>query len=203
MCTSYGVGVPGQLFQMRGSLAAHGVGLQRQHDAKLRQQPTQPIDGGRARLDEPLARTVHHQLLLLLFGLHRHEQHVWPRHRLANGRRIRSVVLAAPPGAPVRRHELRRHQPHRVAELGELPRPVVRARTRLHPDQARRQRGDQLHKLRSRHRRLQQHRLALLVASVHSKHVLGQINSNGQNGHGLPLSTRLMRFATPIAMPLS
>ena len=34
------------------------------------------------------------------------------------------------------------------------------------------------------------------------KHVLGEIDTNGQNSHGLPLPNESMRFATPIVAPL-
>jgi hypothetical protein len=32
---------------------------------------------------------------------------------------------------------------------------------------------------------------------VHGKHVLGEIDADEDNGHGLPLWNELMRFATP------
>jgi hypothetical protein len=51
----------------------YGGGLQRQHDAELRQQSAQPVDGGSALLDEPLAHAVHGEQGLLIGRLHRHE----------------------------------------------------------------------------------------------------------------------------------
>jgi hypothetical protein len=75
-------------------------------------------------------------------------------------------------------------------------RPVVRPRARLHPDHARRQPGDQLVQLFARHRRANQFGLARLVHPVHRKDVLGQINTDGQNPHGLPLPNELMRNRT-------
>ena len=72
--------------------------------------------------------------------LDRHEAHVGPSHRLADRLGVVAVVLAA---LAIRRDELRRHQPHRVAERRKLPRPLVRAGARLHADQARRQLRDE------------------------------------------------------------
>ena len=37
----------------------------------------------------------------------------------------------------------------------------------------------------------------MLVDAVDCEDVLGEIDTNEDNGHGLPLSDELMRFATP------
>src|SRR6202171_4991732 len=55
-----------------------------------------------------------HQGRLLLFGLHRHELHRRPAHRLAQSFGIAPVVLVA---LDVSLHVLRRHQLHLMAEL--------------------------------------------------------------------------------------
>src|SRR3954454_11499011 len=52
--------------------------------------------------------------------------------RLADRFGIRSVVLVP---LDVGLHVLRRHQPHLVAQRTQLPRPVMRRRTRLHSHQ--------------------------------------------------------------------
>jgi hypothetical protein len=39
--------------------------------------------------------------------------------------------------------------------------------------------------------------LAVLVYSVDCKDVLGEIDADVDNGHGLPLPSELMRFASP------
>jgi len=41
--------------------------------------------------------------------------------------------------------------------------------------------------LGARHGRAHQRRLARLIYTVHRKHVLGEIDANEDNGHGLPL----------------
>ena len=40
--------------------------------------------------------------------------------------------------------------------------------------------------LAPRHARANEHRLAVLVGTVHRKNVLGEIDSNVQNGHDFP-----------------
>lgn len=130
-------------------------------------------------------------------ALDRHKAHLRTLHGFADRLRISRVVLTSLAAQAVRRHELGRDDAHRVAELLKLPRPVVRARARLHADHARRQFGDQLQQRISPDRRAHQHRLAFRIHSVHHKHVLGEIDPNRNNGHGLPLPSELMRFATP------
>jgi hypothetical protein len=82
-----------------------------------------------------------------------------------------------------------------VAVLGTQPRPVVRARTRLHCDRARRQRRHQLQQFGARNARALQFNFAKLIDAVHGKDVLGEIDSNAQNSHGLLLPMKLMNFA--------
>ena len=50
-----GVGVAGQILQVGRRLAAHDLGLLRQHDAEFRQQAADAVDGGGTGLDIPLA----------------------------------------------------------------------------------------------------------------------------------------------------
>ena len=55
----------------------------------------QGVHAHRALLDQQFAGLVRHQRGLLVFALDGDETHVRPRHRLADRRRIRRVVLAA------------------------------------------------------------------------------------------------------------
>lgn len=134
-------------------------------------------------LDEGLAGAVHHQLALLVQAFHRDEAHVGALHRLADRGGVGSVVLAALARHAVRRDKLRGHQPHGVAVRLEQPRPVVRTRTGLHADGARRQCDDQLQQPGAGHGRAHQLRPASLVHPVDSEDVLGEIDSNEQNSH--------------------
>ena len=60
--------------------------------------------------------------------------------------------------------------------------------TRFHADGARRQVGDQRQQICARNFRLDQRGLAATIYAVHGKYVLGEIDSYGDNVHGLPLS---------------
>ena len=51
--------------------------------------------------------------------------------------------------------------------------------------------------LRARHARAHQFGLARLVDTVHSEYVLGEIDTDGQNSHGLLLQ-ELMKICIPI-----
>jgi hypothetical protein len=161
-----------QRLQMPRRLVPHGGALERQHDAELRQQAAQPVDGGGAFLDEPLAHPVHGEQGLLLGRLHRHEAHGGAAGRLADGGRIVGVVLALPAAHPVRADELGGDQPRRVTEVEQPARPVVRTRTRFHRHDARRYGRQHLEQLLAPHAARQQH-LAGCIDTVHSKHVLG------------------------------
>ena len=44
--------------------------------------------------------------------------------------------------------------------------------------------------------RANEHRLAMRVHTMHSENVLGEIDPDVQNGHGLPLPSELMRDRT-------
>jgi len=64
---------------------------------------------------------------------------------------------------------------------------VVRAGAGLHADGARRQRRDQFQQLVARHLRPQQRGATALVDPVHREDVLGEIDADEYDGHGLPL----------------
>jgi len=186
------VGVAGQVFEVTAGFAPHGGGLERQHDAELREQTTNAVERCGSCFDEPLAGAVHHQALLLLDALDGDEQHVRANHGFADRGGVGGVVLGAPPRQPIGCDELGRHQPHGVTVRREQPRPVVRAGARFHPHDAGRQRGDQFRQLGPRHARAFELRLAKLIDAVHGKNILGEIDTNGQNRHGLPLPSELM-----------
>jgi hypothetical protein len=58
----------------------------------------------------------------------------------------------------------------------------------LHADGAGRKRGDQFLQSGARHRRAHQFGPAGLVDSVHRKDVLGEIDADEYDSHGLPLA---------------
>lgn len=79
---------------------------------------------------------MQHQRRLLLDGLDRNEAHARSRQRLADRRRIGCVIFLT---SDIRLHVARRHQPHRVAKLGQLTRPVSAV---AHASMPTRQRGN-------------------------------------------------------------
>lgn len=86
--------------------------------------------------------------------------------------------------------ELGRHQAYGVAEPLEFASPVVGTRTRFHANETWRQRGDDFEQLGMRHAGTQKYGLACGINAMHSKDILCQIDSDGENGsYGLPLPT--------------
>ena len=69
-------------------------------------------------------------------------------------------------------------------------------RAGFHANRARRQSRHQLQQLRPRHARALQFGFAGFAHAVHGINVLGEINTNSQDSHGLPLPYELMRVRT-------
>ena len=63
----------------------------------------------------------------------------------------------------------------------------------LRCDYARGQSCDQLIELGSRYPGLAHLRCAVLIDAMHGEHILGEIDAKGQNSHGTPLPSELMR----------
>jgi hypothetical protein len=124
---------------------------------------------------------------LLMFVLQRHQTHARARHRFADCSSIRRVVLAALARHAIRRDKIGRHELDRMAVLLEHAGPVMSARACFHANEARRQLCDQRRQLITRNTRLDQHRLPGLVHTVNGKYILGKIDSDSENSHGLPL----------------
>jgi len=173
--------------------------LQRPHarghgDAELQQQTPDAVDAGGAIGLHALAQAVHAQQALLLDALDRNEPHVRPARRLADRRSIVRVVLADVAFAAVRRSQMRRDDARVQAHRQQLARPVVRAGTDLHHDQAAswqlRAPGQELV---TAQRTVRQH-ATTRVHGLHLDHALGKIDAHtrrhtsGNLVHGLPLS---------------
>ena len=95
--------------------------------------PPQRVDGLRPLLRQKVARPEQHPLRLLLRALHRHEPHPRPRRRLADGLRVRRVVLLPlHERLHIRRRDDADLEPHRQ----QLPAPVVGASAGLHRHRA-------------------------------------------------------------------
>ena len=130
--------------------------------AVLGQVPAQGVDALRALAHQEITGAEHDAVRLLLLALHRHEAHARPLGRLADRLGIRHVVLL-----PL--HERldvgRRDQPHRVAQLAELTRPVMRPGAGLHRHHAGRLGGEEFEHLRP-HQALAEHHTAGRVCPV-------------------------------------
>jgi hypothetical protein len=86
-----------------------------------------------------------HQRSLLFPGFYRDEPHRWPRHRLADRRRIVRIVFAA---LQVGLYIARRHQLHCMTNGLQLAGPVMGRRTSLDANEAPRQTCEKLQHLR-------------------------------------------------------
>jgi len=107
--------------------------------------------------------------------LHRHETHRRPGRRLADGFGVGLVGLAAlHMGLDVRR----RHDADLMAERRQLPRPEMRPRAGLHPDEAGITMRKEVQNLAAAELALQ-HDRALRVDSVDLKDVLGIARQSG------------------------
>jgi hypothetical protein len=109
----------------------------RRDDADLGQVAAQAVQQLRSLRDQHLPRPVTHQGRLVLQRAHTDKPHRRPRHRLADCRPIRGVVLLP---TDVRLHISRRHHTRVMAKLDQLARPVMGRFGGLKPT---RQRGNE------------------------------------------------------------
>ena len=73
-----------QVFKVFVRFPAHGRRFERQHDAQFGQQAADAVDQGGALLYVALARAVHEQARLLLYGFERNKAHVGTRDRFSD-----------------------------------------------------------------------------------------------------------------------
>src|SRR6476469_2555265 len=122
---------------------------------------------------------MQHQRGLLIGRLDGHEPHRWTRHGLTDGGCIGSIILRP---FDIALHVARRHQTHRVTELGDVTRPVMSGSAGLHADQARRYLAKELDDLLAS-QLTGYHDFTCTIYAVHLEHVLGEINADGPNLH--------------------
>jgi hypothetical protein len=101
--------------------------------AVFEQVPAKSVDALGALTHQEIAGSEHDGVRLLLFGLDRNEAHARPRGRFTNGLCIGRIVLLPP---DERLNVGWRDQPHMMAQLTDLTRPV-RAGTGFDRDDAR------------------------------------------------------------------
>src|SRR5262245_42275349 len=126
-----------------------------------------------------IPRAMLHQLALLLGRLHRHKTHSRPANRLTARFRVNRVVLAA---LDVSLHVFRRHQTNLVTKLRQLTCPIMRRGTRLHANEAGRQRREELQHLTAP-KLLPDDDLLGRINAVDLKQVLGDIQTDCGNLH--------------------
>ncbi len=183
------VGIAGQIFEMGADVLAQAGDFLRQDDAEFGDQAADSVIRGGTLFDEALSRAVQGEDDLLVFFLDRNKAHVGAGDGFADGRGIGGIVLAAFAGEAVGGDELRRHQFDGVAVAPEQPGPVVGAGAGFDADQARGHLHDQRQQLIPCDLRLDQYGFAVFIDAMHGKDVLGKIDSNSDNAHGLPLSS--------------
>src|SRR3954453_10024214 len=145
----------------------------------------QRVDDLAPLTDEEVAGSKDHGRSLLRLALHGHEPHCWTLGCFADRLSIGHIVLLA---FNERLHVRRRDQSGFVAEFSDRASPVVRARARLHRDNAAglaRKEGEHLRAPEL----LAENDGARRARAVRLEHVLGQIQADGANlFHGrLPL----------------
>ena len=147
---------------------------------------------------EAFAQAVHAQHALLLDALDGHEVHLRPAGGFADRRGVVGVVLAAHTLAAIRADELRGDDARVQAQGDQLARPVMRAGTGFHGDDAARR---QLHAPGQKfvaHQGSAREHMPGRVDGMDLDHALGQIDPDAHGFtslndscnlfHGLPLS---------------
>src|SRR4051794_2565695 len=139
--------------------------------AVLGQVPAQGVDALRPLPHQQVADPEHNSVRLLCLLLHRHKAHPRPLRRFADRLSIRHVILL-----PLDKglHISGWDQPHRVAQLAKLPRPVVRPPTSLQRHKTGRLPREKLEHL-GPHQALAEHHPAGRIGPVRLKYPLRNI----------------------------
>jgi hypothetical protein len=121
-----------------GLFAAHDKALDsldafRDDDAEFAQVHRHGVDDLRLLAHQKLPCLAHHQKRLRVLALHRSKPHGRARHGFADFLSIGSISL---PALHIALHVCGLHEPRMMAEFGQFVRPVMRAGTGFHTDQA-------------------------------------------------------------------
>src|SRR3954452_7940692 len=142
---------------------------------ELGQVAPERVDGLGALANQQVAGAEHDGCGLLVRALEGYKAHGGTLSGLADRFGIRHVVLLS---LDERLHVRRRDQLHRVAELGDLAAPIMRAATGLHGHRAGRQRCQEREELAAAQLLAKDHR-ARAVSPMELKDVLGEIEADG------------------------
>src|SRR3954466_4312167 len=143
--------------------------------AELGQVTAERVDGLGALADQQVPRAEHDGGGLLVRALEGDKAHGGTLSGLADRFGIRHVVLLS---LDERLDVRRRDQLHRVAKLGDLAAPIMRAATGLHGYRAGRERCQERQKLAAAQLLAKDHR-ARAVSPMKLKDVLGEIEADG------------------------
>src|SRR6516165_12689521 len=154
--------------------------------AVFHQVPAKSVDALGALTHQKIAGAEHDAVRLLLFALDRNEAHAWPLRRFTDGLCIGGVVLLP---LDERLDVDRRDQAHMMTQLSDLARPVVRAGTGFHRNDAPGLRCYETEKLRASDALAEQH-MPGSIRSMQVEHVLRDV----QTDRGSLLHGRLLRW---------
>src|SRR6516162_3112934 len=154
--------------------------------AVFHQVPAKSVDALGALTHQEIAGSEYNAVRLLLFGLDRNEAHAWPLRRFTDGLCIGRIVLLP---LDERLDVGRRDQPHMMAQLSDLTRPIVRTGTSFHRDDAPGLRCEETEKLRASDALAKQH-MPGGIRSMYLENVLPDVQTDRVNlFHG-----RLLRW---------
>src|SRR6201995_1239602 len=154
--------------------------------AVFHQVPAKSVDALSALPHQEIASSEHDAVRLLLFGLDRNEAHVWPLRRFTDGLCIGGIVLLS---LDEWLDVGRRDQADMMAQFSDLTRPVVRAGTGFHRDDAPGLRCEKTEKLCACDALAEQH-MPGSIRSMHLEHVLRDV----QTDRGSLLHGRLLQW---------
>jgi len=120
---------------------------------------------------------------LRMFGSHRHETCTRSADRLADGRRIGSVILPTFVQSSIKRDQLRRHQSDRVAKPLELSRQEMRAGSGFYANHVGRNSGDNAEQFLPVDLLPRQNRLTECIDGMDSENLFCRIDTNSHNRH--------------------
>src|SRR4051794_4158878 len=152
----------------------------RSNDAEFGKMSPYGVDQHGALAHQQIACPVQHQDGLLRFVLDRHEDHVRPHQGLDDGGCVIGIVL--PAALDVWLDLGWRDQPHRMPQRRDPASPVMRRGTRLHADDAGRQRFEKCFHA-SAAKLPTQYRSPGLVDRMDLKNVFGEIKTYDRNRH--------------------
>jgi hypothetical protein len=152
----------------------------RGNEAEFAEQAASSVDRSRSLPDKQCPHPMQRKDALLRLRLDRHKPHVRARYRFADGLSVSRIGLVP---LDIRLDVFRRDQAHVMAESHQRARPMVGTGAGLHPDQARRQFGEERNQLTAS-KTPPQPGMASVIYAVNLKDGLGEVETDGGDRHG-------------------